>query len=131
MITNFKLFESTEELIEELKIEDKSCWTIFGSMYHCAEILKKLKIQLESRISNMSGLIETFENSITDYPNAIGTNLFYDSEEFMGHFSFHIYKKESDRKYYFDKYEYKGEIKEVDDKIVLDTIEIYTNKYNL
>ena len=110
MITKFKLFES------EVKIEANSCWTIFGSRTRCIKILKKLKIQFDLG-SNINSLIEIFEGDmIKDSNLAIGTNLFYDP----GHFSYHTYEKESDRKKYFENYEYKGEIKEVDDKIVLD-----------
>ena len=126
MITNFKIFEVEHELLDEFEVKKWSCWTIFGSQSHCVEILKKMKTQFG--IDDLSYMINGIQKNIDkkEY-DAIGNNIFYDEDSF----SYSVFEKEYERKGFFDDYTYQGEIKEVDGKIVVDTFEVYTKKYNL
>ena len=69
MITNFKLFES----IEELKIEKFSYWIIYGSRCDCIEILKKLRYQLYDDEHNLYTIIEKMDISIRNNTNIDST----------------------------------------------------------
>ena len=135
MITNFKLFES----IEELKIEKFSYWIIYGSQYKCIEILYKLQSQLYLKKSgyNLYSDIERIINHIkidinnNKYPDIDRTIFCFQNGIFMYGPVKNNFEKNRTIMSQLSEYNFKGEIKEVDDKIVVDTLEVDVNKYNL
>jgi len=134
MITRFKLFESTEETIKEVSIEDfedYSYWIIYGSQLHCIDILNKLKLKLKLNLgSDLNTVIRYIRKDIKDkiFPNTIGTVIFYNK---IDNFSYYPYERKYDIEEYIKNYNFKGEMKEIDGKVVVDTLEVYTKKYNL
>jgi len=127
MITRFKIYEG----MEELKLEDHSCWVIYGSQSHCVNILNKLRLNLNSYLkSDLNVVIGYIKKNIKDntYTDAIGTIIFYQEQD---NFSYYPYVEKVDRDAYLKNYNFKGEMKEIDGKIIVDTIEVYVNKYNL
>ena len=148
MITNFKIFES-----EEINFFKNSCWSIYGSQYNCLKILEKLKIQLtppdnedfllklrlldiyKSIQHGLDNIIEEIKSNIRQkiyLDDILGINIYY-SDKFTDTLClmFDIFYDEENRKRNFENLKYRGEIKEVNGKIIVDDTELYTNKYNL
>ena len=131
MITNFKIFEN----IEELKLENFSYWIIYGSQLHCIDILMKLRLNLNSDLrTDLYTVIGYIKTDIKEkiYFNVIKTLIFREKDNF----SYYPYeKKDDERKEEIEEevknYNFKGEIKEVDGKIIVDTFEVDVKKYNL
>ena len=132
MIIKFKLFENYET-IEELTIEKFSYWMIYGSQSNCIKILHKLRLKLYNDECNLYSIIEKIDKNIRDntYPDIIGTIFCFQNESFVYGPVKTDFQKNEIIMSQLSNYNFKGEIKEVDGEIVVDTLEVYTNKYNL
>ena len=133
MITKFKLFENTN-----IDFENMSYWKIYGNKYNAIDILDKIIDQftisafnrhittnLKSIIRALKGFIES-----NQYTHSNVTILSFNNNNF----EFELYNSEIDKNRMVDEYKrynLKGELKIENDKIVLDTLEVDANKYNL
>ena len=130
MITNFKLFES----IEELKIEKGSYWIIYGSLSHCFNILKKMQVDYRLEYELQYVLESMNEDILSDKYIIIGTAIFYNLSELDSFFQYGSFETVAEKNEILQdmlEYNFKGEIKKIDNKIVVDTFEVDVNKYNL
>jgi len=132
MITRFKIFES----VEELKLEEKSCWIIYGSMSHCFNILKKMEVDYRLEYELKYVFESMNEDILSDrYFNSIGSIIFYNKSNYDTYFQYGPFETIAEKNKILEEdmpeYKFKGEIKKIDNKIAIDTLEVYSNKYNL
>jgi hypothetical protein len=122
MITKFKIYEN------KLILEPNSCWVIYGNLYKVISILKKIT---EIDKKHLPDIIKSLESNIwrNKYIHSIGTFIFTHSNP---NYSYYMtFNSDEEKKEIMEKHNFKGEIKLVYDKIVLDTFEANVKKYNL
>jgi len=136
MIIDFKLFESN------IVIEQDDCYVIYGKENKIINVLKELINTTEIDIDNISDIINDVRHDIrrNRYPEYIGMFIFNDGG---GDFDFknkltywifeNIFEKNTAVKGFIKQqnYNFKGELRLENNNLILDDIEIYTDKYNL
>lgn len=133
MITNFKLFESNNIIFD-----NNSYWVIYGDKRSCANILISLLndgiIKNNDLIREIRQKITMIENSLYNDKNKDIIGIFIynvDNRIALSYFSTELEKKYNMKTYYKDSI-FRGELKMNSyGKIILDTIEADTIKYNL
>lgn len=133
MITKFKLFESNNIIFD-----NNSYWVIYGNKRSCANILISLLndgiIKNNDLIREIRQKITMIENSLYNDKNKDIIGIFIynvDNRIALSYFSTELEKKYNMKTYYKDSI-FRGELKMNSyGKIILDTIEADTIKYNL
>lgn len=121
-----KQFESNNF---KLTIDNNYCWLIYGDVKGILKIYHKIEKPNKNKIK--TGLEQSLKN---DYYDATGAYLF--CEKAPTNFSFWAFcgtQDQNDAKQYIidKKFQLQGELKLVDNKIILDTLEITRDKFNI
>ena len=129
-----------------LNLENNSKWLIYGDIPTILKILEKLETKIIKNIQNniINDLLETNSKIHEDFQKIYSSLLSQISKKILGTYFF--FENDDSLFYYYDfineknrlkahndssAYKYKGEIKLENDEIVLDTLEIDANKYNI
>lgn len=139
MITNFKIFEN--ENYSDLKFENYSNWIIYGSNQDCINILTKMKKDVNNNLKiRISNVIQSIEKNIQnkEYLDTIGTVISYYyggyvENCYLSYWNFNgeIQKEYNLYKKGHDGFTLRGELKNINGKIVVDTFDSDIKKYNL
>jgi len=133
MITNFKIFEHTTNFEPEFN----SCWVTYGNLKKVVEILKQIKIDSRNQKQfNIDNIIKDLEKNIwrNKYKNSIGTIIYCHNGLYNHNITYDTFNNNIEKEIRINKnnfINFKGEIKLENGKIVLDTLEADTKKYNL
>ena len=122
MITKFKIFENIE-------IKDKSYWVIYGDYNIVINIIEHLLAYFHSNNSlyeDLKLVIKSLKGY--RYKDINGIFLYYSNDH---KFSFGVFLSRYNDKNKLKEYNLKGEIKLKNNKIVLDTLKVDMEKYNL
>ena len=133
MIIKFKLFEN-----DKIDFENMAYWAIYGNKYNAIDVLNKLIDQISGSefnrplIANLQHIIRQLKNIIdsNDYRHSNVTIIGFNAD----HFEFGLYNSEIDKNRITDElksFMLKGELKVENGKLILDTLEADSNKYNL
>lgn len=129
-----KTFENIQESLKKLsKIKTNSSWIIYGDINIIIEILSKINI-LAIECNSRSGMLDLLTVRLLmewkSEKEKIGIILYYS----MYGFSFSIIKNHQnfiDRIKISSVYNFKGEIKLINNELYIDTLEKDMMKYNL
>jgi len=129
-MNHIRLFENFEDYQTEFtpaQFKKFSCWYIDGNMITILNVIKKMnqiaKYEIDFKKIQFRLTNDEFTNSISGIIFYFGIGFSYSIVEDK--------KKSLNIIEETDVYDYKGELKIIDDKLVLDTLELDANKYNL
>lgn len=113
--------------------KNHSCWIIYGDEKKVINVLMEIRNSITQHKNGADYLdaINSIISSISHKKNMIGTYLFFSYSE---NFEYWEIKDENDKEFILREvphYTFLGELKLINNKVVLDKMEAETKKYNL
>jgi hypothetical protein len=131
-----KYIKIYENLSNNIILHDKYCWVIYGNTKTILNVYEKLENQ--SPQLHTTSLTNTLKS--TAYKGAIGIYLFYDNINNFNGIKNHLLsywifinknRQDKAKEYIMYNYLFQGELKLLDNKLILDPMEANVNKYNI
>ena len=124
MITNFKIFEN-----KLITLEANSYIVVYGDQSQIIEILEKTK-NSDIEDQDLKGIIKDLKKNKNLNISGIFIIKNYEKTLYYSKFFNDVIRKIQLKRLLYDK-TFAGELKLKDNKVILDTLEVDINKYNL